>query len=66
MIYIFFEKLKFIHLIYIKKLVIIKIMHIKITLRAINNIIIFESETFLRSSESSEFFLIPKKELIIL
>ena len=66
MIYIFFEKFKFIHLIYITKLVIIKTIHIKTTLMVINNIIIFESETFLRSSESSDFFLIPKKELIIL
>ena len=35
-------------------------------LRVINNKIILKKDIFLRSSESSDFFLIPKKELIIL
>ena len=54
---------KFIH---INRLVIIKTMLIKTILSVINRRIILINDKFFRSFERSSFFLIPKKELIIL
>ena len=47
-------------------LVISRTIHINIILRVKNRIIIFWNVRFLRSSDRSFFFLIPKNELIIL
>ena len=47
-------------------LVIIKIMPINIKLRLKNNKMTLPKDIFCKSLESSDFFLIPKKELIIL
>ena len=41
-------------------------MLINIRLRVKNNMTTLENEISCKSSESSDFFLIPKKELIIL